>query len=213
MTMLLTSPLNKCSYLCRTATLIAIFCAHLFAQQMVSPTPISSVNPESPTNSSVPNTTGSNDVDFSQHNSLTATQIGRILQQKPGILIELKSLVADQLRQQGINTQADAITDEMLFSQIASNADLRANITVWLRARGYVTEASLHDSLVDPDEPTDNGDRAPLSGAAIDGLTPMANAEPSQSGSSSIPTTLRTVPGTTSSIERSRASRVASSRS
>ncbi len=213
MTMLLTSPLNKCSCLCKTATLIAVFCAHLFAQQMVSPAPISSVNPESPTNSSVPNTTGSNDVDFSQHNSLTATQIGRILQQKPEILIELKSLVADQLRQQGINTQADAITDEMLFSQIASNADLRANITVWLRARGYVTEASLHASLVDPDEPTDNGDRAPLSGAAIDGLTPMSNAEPSQSSSSSIPTTLGTVPGTTSSIEQSRASRVASSRS
>jgi protein involved in polysaccharide export with SLBB domain len=213
MTMFSTSRFKKRRCLCGVAALLTVFSSCLRAQQIMPSASVSSAKPEPLTNSSVPNATGPNDVDFSQRNSLTATQIGRLLQQKPEVVIELKSLVADQLRQQGINTQADAITDEMLFSQIASNADLRANITVWLRARGYVTEASLHASLVDPDEPTDNGDRAPLSGAAIDGLTPMANAEPSQSSSSSIPTTLGTVPGTTSSIERSRASRVASSRS
>ena len=99
-----------------------------------------------------PNTVGSADAALRSRDSLTAAQIGRILQQKPEIVIELKSLVADQLRQQGINTQADAITDEMLFGQIASNADLRANITLWLRARGYITEADLHRPLDDADD-------------------------------------------------------------
>jgi len=61
-------------------------------------------------------------------NSLTAAQINAILQQKPEVVVELKSLVADQLTQQGVNTQADSITDEMLFSQIAASADLRAKL-------------------------------------------------------------------------------------
>jgi len=213
MTMLSTSRFKKRRYLCGVAALLTIFCSNPRAQQIIPPPSVSSTKPESLTTSSVPNATGLNDVDFGQHNSLTATQIGRLLQQKPEVVIELKSLVADQLRQQGINTQADAITDEMLFSQIASNADLRANITVWLRARGYVTDAGLHASLMDADDPTDNGDRAPLSGAAIEGLAPLANTEPSQTSSSSMITTLGTVPETTSSSERSRASRVSSSRS
>lgn len=213
MTMLSTSRYKKRRCLCGMAALLTVFCSHLRAQQITSPAFVSSTRPESLTNSSVPNATGPNDVDFGQRNSLTAAQIGRLLQQKPEVVIELKSLVADQLRQQGINTQADAITDEMLFSRIASNADLRANITVWLRARGYVTDAGLHASLMDSDAPTDNADRVPFSGTTIEGLAPIANTDTSQSNSSSMPTTLGTVSGTTSSIERSRASRVSSSRS
>lgn len=70
-------------------------------------------------------------------------------------MVELKSLVADQLQQQGIQTQADSISDEMLLSQISTNAQLRASITVWLRARGYVSAAEM-DRLLSSDTPDED---------------------------------------------------------
>ena len=76
-------------------------------------------------------------------NSLSASQIISILQQRPEAVVELKSLVADQLQQQGTQINADDITDEMLYNQIQTNADLRARITVFLRARGYVSDDDL----------------------------------------------------------------------
>ncbi|HEX3472402.1 MAG TPA: SLBB domain-containing protein, partial [Silvibacterium sp.] len=66
-----------------------------------------------------------------------------VLQQQPDALIELKSLMADMAQQQGATLQADSITDQMLYSKIATSPELRANITVFLRARGYVTDAGL----------------------------------------------------------------------
>jgi len=75
--------------------------------------------------------------------ALPAAQIITILQQRPEVVVELKSLLADQMQQQGAQIQADDITDEMLYNQIANNADLRARITIFLRARGYVSEDTL----------------------------------------------------------------------
>jgi len=89
---------------------------------------------------------------LSSRNSLTAAEIDDILQQKPELVPELKSLIADQLSQQGTTVQADSITDEMLYRQIASSADLRTNITQWLRSRGYISDADLHHSLADSDD-------------------------------------------------------------
>jgi protein involved in polysaccharide export with SLBB domain len=80
---------------------------------------------------------------LSGQNSFSASQIISILQQRPEAVVELKSLVADQLQQQGTQVQADDITDEMLYNQIQTNADLRARITVFLRVRGYVSEDDL----------------------------------------------------------------------
>ncbi len=74
---------------------------------------------------------------------LSAGQIFAVLQQQPDALIELKSLMADMAQQQGATLQADSITDQMLYSKIASSPELRANITIFLRARGYVTDAGL----------------------------------------------------------------------
>ena len=51
--------------------------------------------------------------------------------------------MADLAQQQGTALQPDSITDQMLYSQIASSPELRANITIFLRARGYVTDAGL----------------------------------------------------------------------
>src|ERR1700733_6082487 len=79
--------------------------------------------------------------------ALPAGQIIAILQEKPEVIIELKSLLADMLQQQGIQIQPDSITDETLFSQIASSSAVRANITTFLRARGYISDADLQRSI------------------------------------------------------------------
>ena len=71
--------------------------------------------------------------------SLSSDQIIRILQQNPDLVVELKSQVADRLQQQGTEIDANNITDQMLYDQIATNADLRTNITTFLRARGYIS--------------------------------------------------------------------------
>ncbi|HEY6490654.1 MAG: SLBB domain-containing protein [Terracidiphilus sp.] len=74
---------------------------------------------------------------------LSATQILQILQTRPEVVVELKSVIADQLQQQGTAIQADAITDEMLYSQIATSRAARASITLFLRARGFVSDEDL----------------------------------------------------------------------
>ncbi|WP_232298780.1 SLBB domain-containing protein [Granulicella tundricola] len=78
--------------------------------------------------------------------SLSAGQIVAILQDKPEVIVEIKQLAADQLQQQGVKIQPDSITDEALYSQIASNAPLRSAITNFLRARGYVSDADLQQN-------------------------------------------------------------------
>ena len=108
---------------------------------------------------------------LSSRNSLTAAEIDDILQQKPELVPELKSLIADQLSQQGTTVQADSITDEMLYRQIASSADLRTSITQWLRSRGYVSDADLHHSLADSDD-----DRRISSNTAFDSLATLPGA-------------------------------------
>ncbi len=109
--------------------------------------------------------------------SLTAAQIDAVLQQKPELIVELKSLVADQLQQQGLKIQADSITDEMLLSLISTNADLRANITVWLRARGYISSTDLQRSLAGTDGAVEDDS---ASASTFDNLTQL----PSQSSGS-----------------------------
>jgi protein involved in polysaccharide export with SLBB domain len=75
--------------------------------------------------------------------TLSADQIIRILQQNPDLVVELKSQAADRMQQQGTPIDPNDISDQMLYSQIEANADLRANITTFLRARGYVSQDDL----------------------------------------------------------------------
>ncbi len=74
---------------------------------------------------------------------LPADQIIQILQQNPDLLTEVKSQIADYLQQQGTQVNASDITDEMVYNQIQTNASVRANITVFLQARGYVPQGGL----------------------------------------------------------------------
>ena len=107
-------------------------CGSAYAQQ-VEPPAVTPSSAATDTTSSDSDANRSSASQIGERTSLTAAQIILILQQKPELVVELKSLVADQLQQQGITTQADAITDEMLLTQISTNATLRASITVWLR--------------------------------------------------------------------------------
>jgi protein involved in polysaccharide export with SLBB domain len=99
--------------------------------------------------------------------ALSASQIVAILQQRPEAIVELKSLLADQMQQQGAQVQSDDITDEMLYSQIATNADLRAHITIFLRARGYVSADTLQALASSVDDPDAGGDLPSAQSSAL----------------------------------------------
>jgi protein involved in polysaccharide export with SLBB domain len=76
--------------------------------------------------------------------TLPASQIIAILQQRPEVVVELKSLLADQMQQQGgVQVQSDSITDEMLYNQIVASPDVRTHVTTFLRARGYISDDTL----------------------------------------------------------------------
>lgn len=75
--------------------------------------------------------------------TLSSEQIINILERNPDLVVELKSQMADRLQQQGTPIDPTDISDEMLYNQIATNADLRGTITTFLRARGYVSDDSL----------------------------------------------------------------------
>jgi len=78
--------------------------------------------------------------------ALTTPQILNMLQQKSEAIVELKSMLATEAQQQGSQVQADDISDEMLYNQIASSPTLRAHITTFLMARGYVSDDDLQQS-------------------------------------------------------------------
>jgi protein involved in polysaccharide export with SLBB domain len=75
--------------------------------------------------------------------ALSAEQIIAILEQNPDLVVELKSQLADRMQQQGVQIDPNDISDQMLYSQIATNPDLRASITTVLRARGYLNQSDL----------------------------------------------------------------------
>ena len=89
--------------------------------------------------------TGSNGL-TAPREALSSDQIINILQGDPDLVVELKSLVADRMQEQGTQMDANDISDETLYDLIATNANLRASISTFLRARGYVTEGDLQTS-------------------------------------------------------------------
>ncbi len=75
--------------------------------------------------------------------ALSSDQIINLMEQNPDLVVELKSQVADRMQQQGVQIDANDISDEMLDNQIATSAALRANITTFLHVRGYVSDNDL----------------------------------------------------------------------
>ena len=96
-----------------------------------------------------------------QRTSLSADQINSILQQSPDLVEELKSQLADRMQQQGIQMDANDISDQMLYSQIATSSELRANITTVLRARGYVSDEDLQSAGSGVSEQDGNSSQSP----------------------------------------------------
>ena len=84
--------------------------------------------------------------------ALPADRIIELLREKPELMIDLKKLSAEQLQAQGLAAQEDSITDEMLLGKIVSDPIVRSNITLWLRARGYITTADIQRSKMTPVE-------------------------------------------------------------
>jgi len=81
---------------------------------------------------------------------LSANQIVVILHQKPEVVVDLKNVMAEFFLKRGIAVQEDSITDEMLFSNIAANTELRQTVSVWLRVRGYASDADFEQSTEPP---------------------------------------------------------------
>ncbi len=81
--------------------------------------------------------------------------------------------MADVSQQQGTPVQADSITDQMLYSKIASSPELRANITTFLRARGYIAGDGL-ESYSAGDDSDIAGFSPDFTGSRDRGLNPSA---------------------------------------
>ena len=95
---------------------------------------------------------------------LSANQIISILHRTPEVIVDLKHVMADFFLKRGIAVQENSITDEMLFSNIATNAALRQTISVWLRARGYASDADFESSI----EPSAEGGSAETPSLALE---------------------------------------------
>ncbi len=81
--------------------------------------------------------------------ALSAEQIINVLQENPDLAVELKSELAERMQQHGVQIDPNQISDQELYGQISSNANLRAGITNVLRARGYVSDDDLQSVASD----------------------------------------------------------------
>ena len=88
-------------------------------------------------------------VGLDPNGTLTASQIIAIVQARPELIVDIKQVMADYLEQQGSPVQVDSVTDDMLYRGIGSDAGLRGAISIWLRARGYVSETDFDRSDLD----------------------------------------------------------------
>lgn len=137
--------------------LLLILAPGVASAQQLSPSLSTAGSPSSSTAGS--DTSASSAGTPGADSALSAAQIIELLRQKPELMVDLKNLAAEQLQAQGTPIQADSITDEMMLGKIASDASVRANITTWLRARGYVTTADIEkaQSPMADSEEEDNG--------------------------------------------------------
>ena len=167
----------------------------LLAQQQETNTPSPTGNDATGTtpstaNPGIPNlNAGSSGNGISTQPSLSAAQISAVLQRRPEVVVELKSFVADQAQQKGVPLQADSITDEMLYTQIASSPDLRASISLWLVARGYASGIDLHSSSLTSNS-DENGPYGQSSAKTADSLGLL----PSDLSSGNTPSSAISVP-------------------
>jgi protein involved in polysaccharide export with SLBB domain len=120
--------------LCNTAALLC------FSQSVLDQKPpeVAARNSENSIESGSAGTHSSTD-----DGSMPAEALIQVLRNNPEVMVEVKSVIADAMQQQGVSVQPDALTDQEVYSQLESSAPLRAGVTQFLRARGYITEADI----------------------------------------------------------------------
>jgi protein involved in polysaccharide export with SLBB domain len=172
------------------ATLVSILCASSVVFSQDSTSLFGAANADSPA-LSLPGA----------QNALPADRIIELLRDKPELLIEVKRVASERLRANGIDIQEDSISDELLFEKIVSDSALRSNLTLWLRARGYVSDEDIQQSKLIPPRfeedylPQDHYRQTPLTGTAVPPTSrelsgAMANQsedQPSELSSSYVP--------------------------
>ena len=129
--------------LCATAVGLCLLSSSSAAQTFPG---VSTAAPDANTVDRVVNSEGSDSGDIPSQVSLSASQIISILQSRPELMVEMKDLLARTQHEDTV-VQADAITDEMVYTQIISDKDLRQSITIFLRARGYVNDDDLQRGM------------------------------------------------------------------
>lgn len=88
----------------------------------------------------------SNEAATTTSQTMPAEQLIQILRGSPEIMVEVKSVITDAAQQQGVSVQPDALTDQEVYARITTSAQLRASVTQFLRARGYVSEAEIEEA-------------------------------------------------------------------
>ncbi len=95
--------------------------------------------------------------------ALSSQQVIRIFEQNPSLAEEFKTQLAEQLQSEGAEIDPSDISDQMLYSQIASNSRVRESAAAFLQLQGY---PGLSDKDI-PDAPL-TGDQSFTSRAGAD---------------------------------------------
>jgi protein involved in polysaccharide export with SLBB domain len=129
------------AHLLPCAMVLCLFATALAAQTAPQSTPLLPFSGTRPLDANAES--GASDLeDQSMQISLSASQIISILQDKPQVVVELKELMS-QTQAGELSTQPDQVSDEVLYNQIATDREFRQKVTMFLRARGYVTDDDL----------------------------------------------------------------------
>ena len=106
--------------------------------------------------------------------SMSANQIITILQQNPDVVDDVKENIADYMQQQGQQVSASDISDQMLYTQLQSDAGLRMNVSAFLRQRGYAPQGGQMLSgtadMTSPGSPLTSRNKVGSSTDAVDAI-------------------------------------------
>lgn len=93
--------------------------------------------------------------------SLSPDQLIRLLRSNPEMMVEAKSLLGDSIGDSSPDSQPGNPSDDELFSSVLQSPDVRARLTRFLLARGYIDEraanlARSRSSMRSPQQPPDD---------------------------------------------------------
>lgn len=140
--------MTHCNYLRRPLTHWLVLAAMLFiaasphchSQSILDAT--STENPVQQTEE-LENTTAADADASTAEAGMPAESLIQVLRNSPEVMVEVKSVIADDAQQRGVSVQADSLTDQQVYSQLEASAELRASVTEFLRARGYISESEV----------------------------------------------------------------------